>query len=463
MTLRTAPWFVADFDSASAMVQATARFLYGQDFRGLGLSPRLEPLAIAVNYLPRPLRRFIYTQSGAMEAIRPERLVEIRAEEVSRWVADLYPQRTFPAIAIGSSNGALVHLCTALGIPWLPQTFLIPVRQSVSGLDEPRKAMRFGAEHAPRLLDANPDLQLHHMHDPNQDRLMAQSLAYFRVKRLRLGRTYKQFIAERLREGGTIIVADCRLRWPVTRVGERHFFQFGGFGDASATEYLEGGERVAAFLERQKSSLRRWDPPEPDTDSPESEWGFEPALAEDVGRFARERGYRVVRLGFDVPDDPAAPVADLHRRWYARTGMPAHRLLVESFVLLDPWLAIRTRSVPFWTTFPIERSAVSLERYLDGADPYDEIRIALFAHGTQSIGIAPPARWRPALARARRYGAFLGTQPSAFPEDFAVFARFNKELRAVQERHPMPDPLPLSELEEVTSTLNARRRVARAG
>jgi hypothetical protein len=455
MSLRTAPWFVADFDSASAMVQASARFLHGDDFPGLGLSRRLEPLAIAVNYLPRPVRRFIYTYSGGAEAIAPARLSEIRAEEVSRWATGLYPQRAFPAIAIGSSNGALVHLCAALGIPWLPQTVLIPVRQSAFAPDEPHKAMQFGAAHAPALLEANPELQLHHMHDPNQDRLMAQCLAYFRVKRLRLGQAYEQFIADRLPTGGTIILADCRLRWPTTRVGERHFFQFGGFGDASATEYREGGERVSAFLERQKSPLRCWDPPEPDTDSPESEWGFEPALAQDVERLARERGYRILRLGFEEPDDLAAPVADLHRRWYAESGVPAHRLLVESFVLLDPWLAVRTGSVPFWTTFPIERSAVSLERYLDGADAYEEIRIALFAHGMSSIGVAPPERWRAALARARRHGAFLGTRPGAFPEDFAVFARFNRELRSIPDRHPAPDPLPLTAVEEITSKLQA--------
>jgi hypothetical protein len=117
-----------------------------------------------------------------------------------------------------------------------------------------------------------------------------------------------------------------------------------------------------------------------------------------VERLARERGDRILRLGFAAPDDLAAPVADLHRYWYAQGGVPAYRLLVESFVLLDPWLVVRTGSVPFWTTFPIERSAVALERYLDGADPYDEIRVALFAHGMSSIGVAPPERWRPALA-----------------------------------------------------------------
>jgi hypothetical protein len=455
MSLRQAPWFVADFDSASAMLQATARFLNAQDFPALGLSRRLEPLAIAVNLLPRALRRLVYIRSGVHEAIAPARLEEVRAEEIARWATELYPERTYPAIVVGSSNGALVHLCAALDIPWLPQTVLIPVRQDAAGPDQPQQAMEFGAKHAARLLRANPELQLHHMHDPNQDRLMLHGMTYFRVKRLRLGATYEQFIAARLQSGGTIIVADGRLRWPTTRLGERHLFQFGGFGGIPADEHFTGSERIAGFLKRQKSSVSQWQPPAPDGESPEAEWGFEPALEQDIRRLARERGYRTLRLTFDEPDDLAAPVADLYRRWYANSGRPARRLLVESFVLLDPWLVARTRSVPFWTTFPVERSARALERYLDGAEPYDEIRIALFAHGLQSIGVAPPERWRAALARAPKCGAFLATRAKAFPEDFAVFARFHRELSALPEREPVPRPLVLEEAERLIAALGA--------
>jgi hypothetical protein len=456
MSLRQAPWFVADFDSASAMLQANARFLNQQDFPALGLTRRLEPLALAVNLLPRAVRRFVYTWGGVLEAIPPARLAEVRADEIARWAVELYPRRTYPAIALGSSNGALVHLYAALGIPWLPQTILIPVRQNVAGPDQPKEAMDFGAEHAPRLLAANPELQLHHMHDPNQDRLMLHGMTYFRVKRLCLGATYERFISERLRPGGTIILADCGLRWPTTRVGERHVFQFGGFGGVSPEEHFRASEGSATCRDSGGAS-GDWQPPAPDGDSPEAEWGFEPALAEDVERLARERGYRVLRLRFDEPDDVAAPVAELCRRWYARSGVPARRLLVESFVLLDPRLAARTRSVPFWTTFPVESSARALERYLDEAEPYDEIRIALFAHGARSIGLARPERWRAALARARKRGAFLGTRPKAFPEDFAVFARFHRELSALPERHPVPDPLPLAEAEQLIAQVNAAR------
>ena len=91
----------------------------------------------------------------------------MRAEEVSRWVVSHYPRRRYPAAVIGSSNGALVHLCAALGIPWLPQTFLVPVRRSGVHPDEPAEELQWGREPARALLAANPDLQLHHMFDPN--------------------------------------------------------------------------------------------------------------------------------------------------------------------------------------------------------------------------------------------------------------------------------------------------------
>jgi hypothetical protein len=44
-------------------------------------------------------------------------------------------------------------------------------------------------------------------------------------------------------------------------------------------------------------------------------------------------------------------VADLHRHWHRERGLPGRRLLVEPFILIKPWWALRTGSVPFWMTF----------------------------------------------------------------------------------------------------------------
>jgi len=181
------------------MLRALSRYLHGEDFPLLGTLPRwtapsMKLLATLINRLPRRLQEQIYIWSGWYEAITPEQLQEVNTEQVAAWMASLYPQRQYPAVMVGSSNGAAVHLCAALGIPWLPQTFLIPVARSGIPPDEPQADAEWAEKPARALLQKNPDIQLHHMHDPVQDRLMIQHMTYFRVKRLRLGAAYERFL-----------------------------------------------------------------------------------------------------------------------------------------------------------------------------------------------------------------------------------------------------------------------------
>ena len=438
---------LANFDSAPAMLRALGSYLHGHDFPGLGIWPAaMEPVGLLLNRLPRPLRETVYRLGGWWEAIPAERLREVRAEALSRWVVDQYPCRRYPAAAIGSSNGAAVHLWAALGIPWLPQTFLIPVRARVDP-DQPRQSLEWGRAHGGSLLAANPDLHLHHMHDANQDRLMIRYMQYFRVKRSRLGEAFTQFLEETLEPGATLFLVECGLSWPTTRIAERHVFQHGALGGATSDEYLHGSPRVEAYLRRYRVPRRRWDAPQPDGLSPEAEWGFEPTLRDDVERLAQRHGWRVRRLIFEQPEDFSPLVAELYRWWYRQRDLESRRLIVESFVLLEPWLTLSTGAVPFWMVFNKEPSLAAVERYLDRADPFDEIYLTLFSHGVDSVGLPSIDRWAAVLNRARRSGRFVGVDPRAFPRDFAVFLRFHRDLAAIAARSPMPDPLTLVQLD----------------
>ncbi|MBW3536566.1 MAG: hypothetical protein KY395_02180 [Actinobacteria bacterium] len=445
--LQRPPKFIANFDSSTAMVRATARFLHGRDFPALGLSPLLKVPAAWGNVLPKPLRRSLYLFSGWNESIRPDTMGDISMEELSEWVGREYPEREYPAVAIGSSNGAGVHLCCAMGMPWLPQTFLIPVRQPVHP-DEPKEALEIGKDPGRALLDANPDLQLHHMHDANQDRIMVRTMTYFRVKRRRLGDGYTRFLEERLPPGGTIFVFDCRRTWPTTQVGDRHVFQHGALGGATEEEFLHGSERVEAYLEREESHRRRWDSPEPDGESPEAEWGFEPELMQDIERMARRRGYRVRRIVYTEPEDLSPFVADLYRWWYAQRGIDAARLLVEQFIVMEPWWALRTGSVPFWLEFNMERSLRTIRQYLDKVEPYRDIRLMMMNHGVEAVGLPTATEWESIFDYALHHGRFVGADADEFPMDYAQFSRYHTEARKIAERRLMPSPLIEEQLDQ---------------
>lgn len=428
---------VASFDSATAVLRASARALHGHGMAGLGAVPRgvaplAERLVAPVNALPEAVREEVYRRGSGSEGIRPEQLHTVSAEAIARWMTGCYGAgRSYPAAVVGSSSGAVAHLAAALGVPFLPQTMMVPVRQPEVDPDNAHHGLQAGRGPADLLLDANPELQLHHMHDPNQDRLTLARAAYFRVKRRQLGEAFARFLTESLPRGATLFVADCRLRWPVTRVGDRHVFQFGALGGMSAEDFH-----------------RRWDAPVPDEEAPEAEWGFDPALLDDLRALAERRGLRLRRIVFENPEDLSPLVADLHRWWYRRRGHPAGRLLVESFVLLDPWWAIRTASVPLWLAFAVEPSAARLEDYLAASEPYDDIRLTLFSHGTQGVGVAPIERWRSVLDSSGARAGFLGVDERRFPRDFASFGRFTRELRALDAPHRPPAALTLAELDE---------------
>jgi hypothetical protein len=452
------PSEIAAFDSATAMLVALAGFLRGTDMPPLGRpgARLLAPAAAVATRLPVPARQAVYSIASGNEGQRPERLGDVDFEQVTARLISAYPQRRYPAVAVGSSSGALMHLCAALGIPWLPQTVLLPVRQRAIGVDRPSDAARALDAPARALLDRNRDIALHHMHDPNQDRLSLRRMAYFRVKKTALGPAYASFLRSSLEADGVILVANCRRRWPTTRIGDRHVFQFGAVGGMEAPEYHDGSHRVAAYLRRYADGLTRWDGPTPDGDSPEAEWGFDGALLRDLEEFARLHGFKVRVLTFDGPEDLSPLVADLYRWWYGRHGIAARRLLVESFMLLDPWRALQTGSIPYWSVFPVEPSIEKLIGYLDATPTFDEIDLALFCHGVESVGVASRGQLESVLGRARTTGRFAGVSPERFPSDLSSFFGFNAFLRSLPHAPATPPALTLDELNAFVRAAAAR-------
>ncbi|WP_327587513.1 hypothetical protein OHA25_11265 [Nonomuraea sp. NBC_00507] len=370
-----------DFDSSVNMVRATGRFLRGKDHRGMSVGPGSRVLAALASAPPARVRRLMYRAMGLVQGLPPHRVPRVRREDLDYWVVRQYGPGPYPAVVVGAASGAALHLAAALGAPFLPQTTLVAVRDRDTDPDDPVSAMRALAPTAQLIAQNNADLSVYHMHDPVQDRPMLEAMAYMRLKRLRLGPAYERFLEERLADGGSIILLDCTRNWRSTGTGERTCFQFGCLGGLAEEEYFTSDDRVARYLEREGSPRRRWDPPEPDDKRPEAEWGLDPAIVPDLEKLAERRGFRLRRLAVAEPEDLSPFVADFYRWWHRRRGLPADRLVAESYVQADPYWMLRTASVPFWMRFNSDNDYEELERYLRTAPPYRSIYLNVFSQG----------------------------------------------------------------------------------
>lgn len=445
------PAGIALFDSAATMARSLACFLHGKPFRSLGEPWIMRRLAPVLNHLPKPARRSFFALSSLTYAVSPKKADSVSSDQVAEWFVSLYPQRRYPVIAIGSSNGALMHLCAALGAPWLPQTFLTPVRHTGVDPDDPQKGFEVGVPVVEKLLARNKNVAIHYMHDSNQDRLVLRHMGLFRQKFIRLPPAYRRFIDTCLEPGGTLLIVDCQLQWPVRRINGDAVFQFGGVGGASLDEYYNGSNRVEAYLKSFGDKRSKWDSPAADDQTLEAEWGFEPRLMPDLLSIGQAAGANIRTLSFDQPEHLSVFVADFYRQWYASIGIPPKRLLAESFMLLDPWLALKTGSVPFWLVFNAKPSVDVLHAYLNDGAAFDDIFITLFPNGVEAVGKATMADWQSVLDRARNRGDLLGVDRDRFPADLATMVRYSKAMEALPKRATMPRVLQFRKVEEFAS------------
>ncbi|OAH13672.1 hypothetical protein [Streptomyces jeddahensis] len=445
--LRTARC-LCDADSSVVAVRAVSRFLRGPDFRALGRGPGSARLADVLSHLPSDARRRAYLLVAAMHGAPVSLVRGLTGEDLAAWTVRQYGNGPYPAVFIGAGSGAAVHLAAALGAPVLPQTCLVPVRARLDP-DRPRAAMMAGLHLGRRMVEANPDLALCHIHDPGQNRAMTVRFACFRFKRLRLGATLQGFLERSLAPGATIFVVDCTLAWPMSVLGERHRFQFGALGGMTADEYGAGSERIARFLAEQGASVRQWDAPPPDELYPEAEWGYDDALTADVLELARRCGYQVRRITIAEPEHLSPLVAEFHRWWYRRRGLPDDRLLIETYTQWEPYWALRLGAVPFWLQFTTRPSYRCATDYLAHAEPYQRIHVSLFSNGQRSVGLVPVEHWR---GLARRYagtaGGTIGVDERAYPEDLGSVLRYRPALAALPGWHPLPPPVGMAELDE---------------
>ena len=406
--------------------------------------------ANAINRTPRRIRQAFYSWGGWIDALNPPEVLQLNSEIISQWAVSLYSSRTYNGVMFGSSNGAAIHLAAALGMPWLPQTYLVAVRRLLRP-DQIHKDIRWGEQVIRPFLNQCPDIHAAQMHDPVQDRLMVSKMGYFRLKLLGLPGPLKRFIAKNTGEKKPLISIECSYSWPSLSVGQRHSFQLGGFGAIDPYEYLRGSDRTRTFLEKVRAPVKHWETFEPSGELPEAEWGFYQDSLQQLQSAAQENGAPFYRLIFDHPEGLSTFTCDLYRWWYQkRLGFTSRRMVIENFALVAPYRALRSGVLPFWLAFNTENSADRIENYLTNRAAFDELYLLLMSNGvTEGIGLTTIERWRKILKFAAKQGRFIGVDEREYPLDFGTFMRYHQELQELlPDQYPVPEPLSIEEVKE---------------
>ena len=107
---------------------------------------------------------------------------------------------------------------------------------------------------------------------------------------------------------------------------------------------------------------------------------------------------------------------------------------------MDPVLAMRTGLVPYWALFGTRPSLDWLTAYLSRTTAYDDMRLTVFPHGEDSIGLPGIGEWQAMLGHARRRGQLIAIEPDHYPRHFRALTGFHRELSRLP-RLPVPPTL----------------------
>jgi hypothetical protein len=261
-------------DSASFFMTATSAFLSGKSIDPINLLGYLRLL-----FMEMEVEKLIKSYLGTYRALG---------------------KRKFEFIVIGPGSGASSNLCCALDAPLLPPHVMIAKIKRMDP-DDMESYMKECLKLRSKLGEMDGKEVVIHQ-DPVHDRPLVKFMLIMRIKFLSLPETYKKFISSHLSRDGTLLFWHCSYPWEWYEVGEKIWFQLGGYGDISWKEYAEGSERIDRWLERINEKHRGgWGIDYPSRRKEESEWGVPFSLGKDVKIFCDENGFDFISMSSEHP------------------------------------------------------------------------------------------------------------------------------------------------------------------
>jgi hypothetical protein len=427
-------------DSSSPLVtRAVAAGLAGERHATYSLEPWQRILLRVLGYLPQNLARFSISRFQALSGLEPNLLANLSLDQViSNRLQDYANIKgQFETITIGAAlGGASAHLALSLRSLFLPVAFVFTLK---GGALDGNANVYFhrSAELALHIADKNPEIVTIQHFDPVHDGWLTRYANHLRLKLIDLPSAYKQFIKRHLKIQGTICYLDCTAQWLRYRVGERSYFQVGGWGDISAQEFLEGSHRVDHYRQSTNLSGDNWQLDGYTLEAgSESEWGCENQVVHVLQDFCNQEGYRFVHVSYPEPHDYSKLAYRAVARQLEKEDHQPLGVLIEMFNQFDASAVIQTGLLPFWLVYNTSDSLAFL-REMRSSFPAGK-PVFFSPLGTYSItpDIVPWEEWVYTLQDTDWIN--IGTRPSHYPADPWTLLGWEKPLWEWVERNHCP-------------------------
>lgn len=441
--------------SSPLVVRCVAAGLAGKSFSPYPLNFWTRAALSWLGYFPQAVGRYVISRAQPFSALPPEALENLTCESLTSARLQDYRELIgpFPAVVAGVAlGGASAFLALALNAPFLPQTFVTTLKGGSPDGDVQVYFQR-SARLALRLAQENPGLITIQHYDPVHDEWLTRRVNHLRFKLIALPEAYTDFIRKNLAPGGAVCYLDCQAQWLRYRIGERSFFQVGGWGDISAQEFLEGSQRLRSFARKVKLASTSWQLPDyPLETGPESEWGSEPGLDAALRAFCQQEGYQFVQIRLPEPHDfSRLAYMTMLRLLEIEHRQPAG-VLIEMFSQFDPFAALQGGLLPLWLVFNTWDSLVFLKQMR----PQFPVEVPVFfsplSTFTLTPDIVPWEEWQACLAGLNWRN--LGTRASHYPADTHTLIRWNQKLWEWVQANgkPVQARLEASQLAEIYQT-----------
>jgi len=420
--------WVERFDSGTRVVREVAEALTGEGESILECYPWGSRAILGLVLLLPERIRIGFIEWGMRLSVghATEEAGRLSVDALPRWCVDQYPRddRRYNAIVLGSPSGAVAHLASLLGAPFLTTSFGLTFRHPTIEPDDGAAYLTSSQAVLDAILSTNPadGFELIAHYDPLHDRSLVRVADFVRVKLIDLPADYVAFIDRHLAPEGRLILIDCGYAWPQYALGDRAHVQVGGLGGIPPETFLE-----------------RWPLDLTVADRRESEWGCPEPFAASVVQFAAERGIPLIEISFA---HPWAYSLLVHEAYSACEGARSDVLLIDCFNHLNPRTNVETGIPALWLPFNTEEGLTLVEEALRGKS-FDWIGFALLPSFAGSPDTAALEPWLDLLSRHGEV-ELVGIDPDRYPADPLAPFRFVDRMAELLDQLALDRPLQLS-------------------